>query len=132
MAKKSKKKVGTSPTDYQELARQPPRMTVLGDGPLPSGDATADHLNVAARLAPIFDVLRHPKRKPRWPLPSTENGAPAKPRPCAGSTPCFTCGTLRETYTMRSVRRRRRSGQAMLAILPNPFRQVKRGQIRGD
>lgn len=37
----------------------PPRMTVLGDQPL-QGDALSDALDLAVKLGPVFDILRHP------------------------------------------------------------------------
>ena len=57
----AKKKDQTPPTEYQELARTPPLMTVLSDGPLPPDEAGADQLSVAVKLAPLFDILRHPE-----------------------------------------------------------------------
>lgn len=57
----AKSKGQAPPSEYQELARKPPLMTVLSDGPLPPDEAGADQLNVAVKLAPLFDILRHPE-----------------------------------------------------------------------
>lgn len=42
------------------LALAPPRMTVLSDRPLRAAEAHHDSLNLAVKLGPIYDIIRHP------------------------------------------------------------------------
>lgn len=43
-----------------QLALAPPRMTILSDRPLRAAEAHRDSLDLAVKLGPIYDILRHP------------------------------------------------------------------------
>ena len=45
--------------EHDELAFEPPRMTVLSDRPLRADDSHLDSLGLAIKLGPIYDILRH-------------------------------------------------------------------------
>lgn len=45
----------------RDLLLEPPWLTVLSDRPLRKGDASADSFDLARRVGPIYDILRHPK-----------------------------------------------------------------------
>jgi hypothetical protein len=62
MAKK--KAPGNLITDeYRDLAQATPRMTVLADGAIESGTTDLDSFNLPTKLAPVFDILRHPNTR---------------------------------------------------------------------
>ncbi|WP_428267229.1 P-loop NTPase fold protein [Haliangium sp.] len=45
--------------ERDDLALAPPRMTVLSDRPLRTTESYLDHLNLAVKLGPVYDILRH-------------------------------------------------------------------------
>ncbi|MCG8417389.1 MAG: P-loop NTPase fold protein [Proteobacteria bacterium] len=47
--------------ERDELALQPPRMRILNDRPLAAAEAHQDSLRLATKLAPVYDILRHPE-----------------------------------------------------------------------
>lgn len=46
---------------HTEFATHIPQLNVLGDSPLAATQAFQDRFNLAERLGPIYDILRHPK-----------------------------------------------------------------------
>ena len=49
--------------EYRDLAQATPRMTVLADGAIESGTTDLDSFNLPTKLAPVFDILRHPNTR---------------------------------------------------------------------
>ncbi len=48
---------------HEKLATAQPRLSVLTDRALSHEEAHRDSFRLAARVGPVFDILRHPKTK---------------------------------------------------------------------